>query len=443
MLIPRNKDIRITLIIVAVILIAAITGGVSYFNFTATGKNIKQDVRDRTQTVAQLIDQEKVKWLSNSSEDESTPTYTALKKTLAKLKESNPDALSIYITEMVDGKIVFSVDSEDPGTPYFSSPGEEYLEATPLFKSVFSSKEAAVEGPVKDTYGEWVSGLAPIIDKDNGEVIAVVGMDMGAWQYDRQVWAAALYPIVIGAGLISLVMIFGWAHIRERNYLQARSELVSVATHEIRSPLAAIRWGTELLMTKLEGTPHHTLLADIHNSAASLEDSIEDVLALSREDSGKRKLVIEECNMTEIVRGLCNTQKLVADQKRLILTLDTSWPETVTVRCDSELMKRALLNIISNALKYTRENTAVVISYAKTDKWHAITVTDQGIGIPKDEQKKVFKGFYRATNARESGIIGTGMGLYLTRTVIKEHHGDLAIKSEVGVGTSVTLYLPL
>ena len=109
---------------------------------------------------------------------------------------------------------------------------------------------------------------------------------------------------------------------------------------------------------------------------------------------------------------------------------------------DTTKIRRALHNVISNAVKYTRENTVVTLQYMHDQKGHHISVVDQGIGIPKDEQARVFAGFYRASNAKATGVSGTGLGLYLTKTILEEHKGSVQFTSEEGKGTTLTLTLP-
>jgi two-component system sensor histidine kinase VicK len=105
-------------------------------------------------------------------------------------------------------------------------------------------------------------------------------------------------------------------------------------------------------------------------------------------------------------------------------------------------MRRTFDNIISNAVKYSQPNTKVTIDYEVVEGNHVFTVHDRGIGIPKDEQHKVFGGSYRASNAVKLSAIGTGMGLYLSRNVVEQHHGKLWLSSKEGEGTTVYIQLP-
>jgi signal transduction histidine kinase len=105
-------------------------------------------------------------------------------------------------------------------------------------------------------------------------------------------------------------------------------------------------------------------------------------------------------------------------------------------------MKRVLHNMVSNAIKYSSHATTVTIAYRQDEKYHYIVVSDQGIGIPLNEQSKVFKGFYRASNATKHNIPGTGLGLYLVKAVLEQHHGSVSFISEENQGSTFTLCLP-
>ena len=111
--------------------------------------------------------------------------------------------------------------------------------------------------------------------------------------------------------------------------------------------------------------------------------------------------------------------------------------------CDADQIKRALHNVVSNAIKYGREHTSVTISYKQEENMHEILVMDQGIGIPEMEQAKVWRGFYRASNAVATNTPGTGLGLYLVKAVFEQHGGKVSFHSVENQGTTFVLSLPI
>jgi signal transduction histidine kinase len=155
-----------------------------------------------------------------------------------------------------------------------------------------------------------------------------------------------------------------------------------------------------------------------------------------------RELNAKQTDLPSLVKEVVATQMLSAEQKQVSVIMDDYWPAKLSVNVDPDQMRRAIHNVISNAIKYTRNNTTVTISYQRDAKQHKILVADQGIGIPAAEQSKVFRGFYRASNAVKSDVPGTGLGLYLVKTVFERHGGSVSFVSEENRGATFTLTLP-
>ena len=142
------------------------------------------------------------------------------------------------------------------------------------------------------------------------------------------------------------------------------------------------------------------------------------------------------------MREVVDTQNLNANRRGVSIEIDPLWPPELLVDCDAEQIKRALQNVVSNALKYSPPNSSVHVSYKSEGKMHQLLVTDHGIGIPVGEQDKVLRGLYRASNAASNNIPGSGVGLYLVKTVLEAHGGNVSFTSEEGKGTTFILSLP-
>ena len=433
---------RLAVIATAVLIIAATALG-TWLSARSTDSHIRSQLTNRTASVADLLDANDIAALTGSPQDLSSRSYQKTKRTLAKLKESNPDIRSLYIAELRDDRVYFYVDSEQAKSDYYSPPGEYYPSATPLFKSLFVSGKAAVEGPTQDAFGSWVSGLAPIRNQDSGKVIAVLGMDSEAGNYYRLMAQSVIVPVLLGVIALAVVVSNEVLRMRQERLLKLQSELVSIASHELRSPLAGVRWATESLIPHLDDA-NKIMAQRILVSASQLQASIDDILQISRVASpgGHKHLELADHDLMTLVRDVCQSQQLAAEQKGVSLTLDGSWASGITVHCDADRIKRALQNVISNAIKYTREDTEVYINYHFNGDAHQVRITDQGIGIPEGETSKIFQGFYRASNAQASNVKGTGLGLYLTRTVLEQHGGKVSVDSKENVGTTITLTLP-
>ena len=181
----------------------------------------------------------------------------------------------------------------------------------------------------------------------------------------------------------------------------------------------------------------------MHNSTIKLQESIEDVLQLANlQSDGKHKLDLADVDMTNLVDDVFLVQQPAAEEHNITLKRSDDWPITLTLHVDERRLKRVFNNLVSNAVKYTKADTAVIIGYREATGRHVITVSDHGIGIPKGDQEKVFSGFYRADNARKASVNGTGMGLYLSRAIIEQHGGTLWIESSEQAGTTIYVSLP-
>lgn len=438
----RTVGLRgVTWLLMGVILLAS--SALAFMNAQVAGDENRKSLQDRAATIAYSLDSQTISQLAGSDKDGQLPAYKELKARLTALKQVNSDARSIYLAGTRGSDIFFYVDSETPDSKYYSPPGETYPEATDIFKGSFFRTTPVVEGPVEDRFGSWISGLAPIVDLDTGGIVAVLGMDVDAAHYSEIVTLAASIPLLIALVLIIVILIYEWVRRRDQQLLQLKSELVSIASHELRTPITGIRWASERLLKATAGTPNEATVRAVYDSAERLQVSVEDVLQLTHVTSQKaRALNLAPCAMTALVEEVCDTQRLAAQGREVKLVMDDSWPPHLLIACDADKIKRALHNIVSNAVKYTRDKTDVVLHYALVGKEHCLTVSDHGIGIPKEEQGKVFAGFYRASNAKATGVNGTGLGLFLTRTILEQHKGRIEMKSEEGVGTSFTLILP-
>lgn len=439
---PQDEKDRLRFIAIGLVLIVIILSVTfAYWLGTDTRYNINRDLSERSQSIAAALDAKQVGKLKGDTSDSITQTYKDLKTQLADVKRANPDARSIYLMGRNANGVFFYDDSEQPTSHDYSPAGDPYPDATTADQAIFDNGRAFVEGPSTDEYGTFVSGLAPIFKPGTTQVVAVLGVDISANTYWYNIAYSAAAPIVIGLVFILIVLVYERIRRHNMQLLALRSELVSVASHELRNPITGIRWAAESLQKITTDERVLKMAVAIADSAIHLQASTNDILELSHATNG-RALNVQKTDMAKLIQEIIDTQSLAAQQKNVSLTFDQYWPKNLVVSCDPDQMRRAIHNVISNAIKYTRDNTPVVISYKQDDKHHKILVTDQGIGIPTAEQNKVFRGFYRASNAAKSNIPGTGLGLYLVKTVMERHGGSVSFVSQENKGTTFILTLP-
>lgn len=188
-------------------IVAVSVAGIAYaacLGFFVHNSN-KQNLITRANTIAQFISVEDIKVLSGSEKDLENPAYLKIKDRLMSLRVLNPDARFIYLNGVKRGKIFFYVDSEDPESEDYSPPGQQYDEASSLMKGMFKSKTSGFE-ITRDRWGFWASGLVPIIDPATGNTAALLGMDVEAHDYLRNIVVYCSSALLFTALIIVLLV---------------------------------------------------------------------------------------------------------------------------------------------------------------------------------------------------------------------------------------------
>lgn len=397
----------------------------------------------RISMLSAAVDDKSVMSAKNYKNPATHDDYQYLRSMLTEVKRVNSDIAFAYIMGMNDtGDVFFVADSADAEDINHAKRGQLFSGAGTSLRQVFYTRGSAVQAPISDRGGQWVSAVATVENEKTGKIIGAIGIDVPIANYISVVALASATPLIFG--LFVSALFIGADHIRARRKeaLRFRSELVSIASHELRTPFTGIRWGEELLMKSKQTKKNADIIGSMYDSTLRLQESIEDILQLANWQAGRyEKLLLAPTDISKLLDGIVATQLLPAAQKNITLEFGQDWPWKLMITCDAQRMKRVFNNLISNAIKYALPNTTVKIDYDKVDNRHIISISDMGIGIPAAEQKKVFDGFYRASNAAKHEAGGTGMGLYMSRTVVEQHGGKLWLRSKEGVGTTVFVQL--
>ncbi|HSX27947.1 MAG TPA: HAMP domain-containing sensor histidine kinase [Candidatus Saccharimonadales bacterium] len=397
---------------------------------------------DRARTAALAVDPQQISQLTGTDKDLSQPNYTKLKEKLISIHQANRDSRFVYVMGARNGGVYFNADSEPPTSSDYSPPGQTFDEASDAVKAMFTDGQDLIEGPIRDRWGIWLSALSPVFEPSTHKLVAIIGIDIPAKQYLTLTIGAATLPMGIAAVAATIVAAFDAMRRRHREVVELKAELVSIISHELNSPLAGIRWAAETLQLTPQTDPQRSLTDAIKESSQRLQESVDEVLDLTRLGRQGQDLTPTPTDMTKLTREIFAMQALPAKERRIGLRFDAQWPDKLMVTCDAVKIKRVMNNLISNAIKYSEDGGTVVVGYHLVNGKHRFSITDAGIGIPKSEQAKVFAGFYRASNAVDSGRHGTGLGLYLARKTIQQHGGTLWLESAVGKGTTVIFELP-
>ncbi len=171
---------------------------------------------------------------------------------------------------------------------------------------------------------------------------------------------------------------------------------------------------------------------------------VNELLDFSRMESGKElQFIKSESDIMEVINDVLEEQKGLISQKSLKLNLDTEGRTSLMVNMEKEKLRQVFMNVVNNAIKYCRPEGEINISVRTQDDKLAVSVADNGIGIPKDQQSRIFEKFFRSDNAVKMQAQGTGLGLYVANQIIKNHGGVLNFSSEENKGTIFTFILPL
>jgi len=226
---------------------------------------------------------------------------------------------------------------------------------------------------------------------------------------------------------------------------QAKSELISVVSHEMRTPLTAIKAYTETLLDNL-GRPSFDLqekfLGVINEECDRLSRMVNDVLDLSHMDSGRRRLRAELLALSAVLADVMPTMQPVLEEKGLRVRLDI--PEGLPrLEADLDLVKQVFVNLLHNAAKFSPAGQEIVVRAERIGDRMQVTVEDRGRGIPSENLPRVFDRFYRVESAGVERVAGTGLGLAIVKSVVELHNGTIRVESEVGQGTRFVFDLPL
>lgn len=226
---------------------------------------------------------------------------------------------------------------------------------------------------------------------------------------------------------------------------RARDDFVDAVTHDLRTPLASIRGYAELLLEAADDLPDsdRQMLHAIDENGDRLLKLVDDLLTVSRMESGNLHLKRAPVDLGALIAGIGREFKPLAERKGLAITINTE-PDVPDVLADAYYLERALSNLVSNAVKFTPERGRVDIHTRRHGPNVVTTITDTGMGVPAEEQQKMFGRFARASTASSSrSTPGTGLGLAITKNIIDQHGGTIAMTSELGVGTTLRVSLPL
>lgn len=231
---------------------------------------------------------------------------------------------------------------------------------------------------------------------------------------------------------------------RLESSFKAQQRFIADASHELRTPLAVLRGETEVALGKTRTVAEYQQsLALIQDEAESLSRIVEDLFILARQPiSTRAALHTERISLNDAVKDCARAAQVLAIRKGVRLKLEND-PPPLALNGDEELIKRMILNLLDNAVKYTPAGGEISLALARENGNAEIVVRDTGMGIPETDQSRVFDRFFRVDKARARAMGGAGLGLSIAQWIVEAHGGEISVASTPGQGSTFTVVLPV
>ncbi|MCH8741326.1 hypothetical protein IH779_00210 [Patescibacteria group bacterium] len=233
---------------------------------------------------------------------------------------------------------------------------------------------------------------------------------------------------------------------REKLIEQMKTEFVSLAAHQLRTPLSAIKWTLKMILDEDLGKitkDQRNFLQKTYLSNERMISLINDLLNVARIEEGRYLYKLSLYRLEDIVQSVVNSYIDMAKRKKITFTFKKPKRKSPKLKIDIEKMNSAIQNIIDNAIRYTHKGGKVTVSLKSGRKEIELRIQDSGIGVPKNQQERVFSKFFRGVNVMRMETEGSGLGLFITKNIIEAHGGKIWFESEENKGTTIYLTLPI
>ncbi|NOQ68279.1 hypothetical protein GQ568_02460 [Patescibacteria group bacterium] len=376
-------------------------------------------------------------------------------------RNSNFQELSILIPENENFKIIASSEKENLGKTLefyyyqmaWSQPDNDGL-ATDSLKLATTTEGKEIVGSFSREDRFWLVAM-PMKDS-SGEKQALLSMkisskivdDLTNYNRNASIYLLAVTVLIVILFLSIAIRLWDYALLyrKIKEVDQMKDEFISIASHELRTPLTSIKGYLSLILEGTYGKIENKKMKEGINraidSSKRLEALVEDLLNVSRIEQRRLDVKNEEVELEPIIQEIISQLKIPADEKKLLLEYKEPKEKLPLVLADPERLKQALINLIGNSIKYTEKGSIEVTTKIENDKLE-IKIADTGIGMSAEEQKHLFEKFHRVQNEKTAKIIGTGLGLWITKQIIELMNGKIYLERMKDVGTQITIKLNL
>ena len=302
---------------------------------------------------------------------------------------------------------------------------------------VFTSQDAKGQNDVS-----WVN---PSYFYDYTLKIRSRNMTPEQWAHWNFNFSLSLSLLMTGVLISGIVLALRTAS-REMRLSQMKTDFVSNVSHELRTPLSSIRVFGEFMKLgrvrddeKIREYGEH-----IETESRRLTQLINNILDFSKIESGRKTYRFERVSIEDVVAETLKTCEVRLKQSDFTIVFECSPVSLPPVVIDRDAIAQALMNLMDNAVKYSEqaEKKEVVVAVGRREDFVIVSVTDHGVGIAREEQKKIFEKFYRVSTGLVHDVKGSGLGLSLVKHIVEAHHGRVTVESEPGRGSTFTIHLP-
>lgn len=348
-------------------------------------------------------------------------------KAKEKAEEEKNKTLSI-ISNLSDGLMVFDGD-------------QKVSIVNTQAESFFGVKE-------KELYGKKFSELSdfpsfvPLIDLLGEDIKGVFRKEITL--KENLILEIDAIPVAIGENVQYMVILHDVT--REKMVERMKTEFVSISAHQLRTPLAAIKWTLKMILDGDVGEinkEQRDYLEKTYLSNERMIDLINDLLDVTRIEEGRYLYKLVPTDIDLVVQLVVNSYKEEIERKGIKIKFDSFGKKIPKIMVDVEKIKLAVQNLIENAIKYTPNRGSIEVNLRANKKEVELSVKDTGVGIPEDQKSRIFTKFFRGSNVVRIDTEGSGLGLFISKNIIEAHGGRIWFDSEEGVGTTFYFTLPV
>jgi len=262
-------------------------------------------------------------------------------------------------------------------------------------------------------------------------------------KYELSPEIIAIFILAIASILLTMSFIItkSFEDLAESNKL--KTEFINIVSHQLRTPLSNLKWGLEVFEEDKSKTieSQKEYLEILSENIKRMNDLVSDLLIVSKIQQEKLTFLKEEVSLNEVIKKSVEGFKFFAESNNIKINFNGD-PTIPTILIDPTQIKIVIENLIDNAIKYTNSKKPIDIELGKTKKGIFFKITDKGVGIPEADKKYIFKKFFRSKNVLKYETSGTGLGLYISKAIIKELKGEIGFKSREGEGTTFWFTIP-